>query len=101
MFDSAGSQYLSKSFTTAGNTKKWTWSGWVKRGKIGSMSTIISAQSTVGYIYTELRFNSDDKIRFHQENYATTLIGANTVAVFRDPSAWYHITATYDSVQSP
>jgi len=30
MFDSAGSQYLSKSFTTAGNTKKWTWSGWVK-----------------------------------------------------------------------
>ena len=33
--DEDRASYLSRTVTTAGNRKTFTWSGWVKRGKLG------------------------------------------------------------------
>ena len=35
-FNSADSAHLSRTPGTAGNRTTWTWSGWVKRSKIGN-----------------------------------------------------------------
>ena len=37
-FEDGDSAYLSRTPASAGNTKTWTWSGWVKRGNFGSGS---------------------------------------------------------------
>ena len=96
---SSASGYLNRTFGTPTNALKWTWSGWVKRGILGTNGTLISGV-TSGSVYTELRFNSTDVLRFHQENGATTISQIDTVAVFRDPSAWYHIVLVYDSANA-
>ena len=43
-FQSASTQYLIRTPASAGNRQKWTWSGWVKRGALGT-SYITSAQA--------------------------------------------------------
>ena len=34
MFNSSDSAYISRTPSSASNRKTWTWSGWVKRGKL-------------------------------------------------------------------
>lgn len=70
MFDSASTQYLSRTFTTS---TTWTLSVWVKRANISSAQGILEGG---------LIFNADDTL---------TAFGVTTTAVFRDVSAWYHI----------
>jgi len=98
-FRSSASAYLSRTFGTPTDPLKWTWSSWVKRSNLGSNGTLI-AGVTSGSIYSELRFVSTDILRFHQENGATTVSQIDTVAVFRDPSAWYHVVCVYDSANA-
>lgn len=98
-FRSSVSGYLNRTFSTPTNALKWTWSGWVKRGVLGTNGSLISG-ITSGSIYTELRFNSTDVLRFHQEDGATQVSGFNTTAVYRDPSAWYHVVCIYDSANA-
>ncbi len=96
-FDSSRSEYLSRTLTTAGNQKTWTWSAWVKRGALGSQQMLFdthSANNDAGYFY--IGFPADD-----------TLIVAGwsatwrrTTQVFRDPSAWVHLTVSLDTTLS-
>ena len=71
MFDSASSQYLSRTQTTAGT---WTLSVWVKRGKITAAMGVLEG---AGFL-----FNAGDTI---------TAGALTTTALFRDPSAWVHV----------
>ena len=95
-FRSSASAYLSRTPSVAGNRNTWTWAGWVKRGTLGTNQSIF-----VGYpssaVYAYLQFNSLDQIR-----YSSTGSGANliTTAVYRDPSAWYHVVFSYDDTQA-
>jgi hypothetical protein len=45
-----------------------------------------------------LHFLGTNKLAFYQANATSTVIATN--AVFRDPSAWYHIVLVYDSAQA-
>ncbi|MDP2103579.1 MAG: LamG-like jellyroll fold domain-containing protein, partial [Candidatus Gracilibacteria bacterium] len=96
MFDSASAQYLSKSFTTTGNTKKWTWSGWMKRGKIGTNQRIFYG---AGASPDSLFIDSTDTMRLYFA--AATSYYVVPSQTFRDPSAWYHIVLVVDTNQSP
>jgi hypothetical protein len=81
-FNSADSAYLSRTFGTATSATIYTLSLWVKRGLITGTYRLFGASTT-----TFLTFNSSDQINI-------TLNGtsaATTTAVYRDPSAWYHI----------
>jgi len=85
---SANSAYLNRTSGTPTSQNIYTISFWVKRGKLGATQEILGA----GTVATDagrmdFLFNSDDTI---------TIAGGLTVfrktnAVFRDPSAWYHV----------
>ena len=58
-----GNTRLTRSFS-AGDTAMWTWSGWVKRSKLGSRQIIFSAYNSSTY-YTTMEFTANDEIKFN------------------------------------
>jgi hypothetical protein len=60
----------------------FTWSGWVKRGTLGVTARLFGASTT-----TNFGFNSSDQLLLTLNGTAAV----TTAAVYRDPSAWYHI----------
>ena len=95
---SSASAYLGRTFGTATNNLKWTWSAWVKRGALGANIGLLGA-STDGFStnWFEFYFGTNDTLKFDQRASSTANVNATTTAVFRDPSAWYHIVFVYDS----
>ena len=86
---------LSRTPASAGNRKTWTWSGWVKRGKISANNpSLIGVYSNPTQLF--IAFNSSDKL--FMQDFGTVFI--TTSQVFRDPSAWYHIVISFDSTQA-
>jgi len=98
---SSASAYLNRTLTTPTNNKIWTWSGWVKRGKLGSAQAIIGTtdNNTASGNFGALRFNASDYLEYYEYASAYTLqISSN--GVYRDPSAWYHIVVAIDTTQA-
>ena len=75
-FNDGDSPELSRTYTL---TAPWTLSAWVKRGELTAENLILGASGG------EVHFNADDTLEVE---------GASSTAVFRDPSAWYHIHAS-------
>lgn len=98
-FNSADSSYLNRTPASASNRKTWTWSAWVKRGKIDSsgtqyqLFTVNNANNDTGT--TEI-YISLDTLSFG----AFTVNWRRTTQVFRDPSAWYHLVFSIDTTQA-
>ena len=96
-FRSSASAYLNRTPASAGNRRTWTWSAWVKLGTIAaSNGTLFSAGTTSG---GSTRFY----LRYTGSQFQTGFGSFNldtTVAVFRDPSAWYHIVIAIDTTQA-
>ena len=100
-FDSGDSAHLSKTFSSAGNRRTWTWSGWFKRQKTESMTNILFASYTnsSNRFYIGIQGNSDKLLMFGRVGGSDTLeILSNQV--FRDFGAWYHMVVAIDSTQS-
>ena len=96
-FNRADSPNLTKTPSSSGNLRKWTWSCWVKRSSISNGSqTMFNAGSSAN---NQIRFDSDDTINFYQYNSGYTARLA-TNQKFRDVSAWYHIVAHWDTDNS-
>ena len=95
-FNSSDSAYLSRTPSTAGNRKTWTWAGWVKRSALSSSQTIFAAvqDSNNG---TVLNFTAADQIQLFNYVGGAYAGRRTTTAVYRDPSAWYHIVFVWDS----
>ena len=96
---SSASAYFNRTPASAGNRKTWTWSGWVKRGTLGAVNRIFSADdgsASTDQDYNTLLFNSSDQLQFggNLTNFRIT------TAVYRDPSAWYHIVFVTDTTQA-
>ena len=91
------STYLTRSVSSTGNRKKWTWSGWLKRGNLGAK--YIMSSNNGSNQYSMLQFDSTNVLRYYDytSDYQTQL---KTTRVFRDINSWYHIVFAYDSAQS-
>ena len=61
-FNSADTAYLNRTPSSAGNRKTWTWSGWVKRSKLGAIQYFFGAVPSSS-AYCQFAFNSDDTLR--------------------------------------
>jgi hypothetical protein len=96
-FEDGDSPYLTRTPTTAGNRKTWTWSAWVKRGNLG-LKRLFSA-GTSGSSYIQIRFDTNDEILCSSEQ-PSLVLNLKTTQKFRDPSAWYHIVVVMDTTQS-
>lgn len=99
LFDSASSQYLSRTPSVVGNRKKWTWSGWVKvmPGKQTNLFWVgdIWSNDTLLYIWP-----SSSALTFLNRTAWVADGSKTTSALFRDPSSWYHIILSWDSTNS-
>jgi len=91
------SPYLQRTFS-GGDQQSWTWSGWVKRGSLGQQNLFGTEQdgSNIGRI----EFRSDHKIKVNNKTGNTNGDECQTLAVYRDVSAWYHIVVSFDGSQS-
>ena len=97
-FRQSASAYLTRTYAVAcQDAKKMTFSVWIKRGKLGVLEYIFSGYSAVQF-GAELAFNASDQLEFRPGGTSNDKI--ITSAVFRDPSAWYHIVLQYDSTDA-
>ena len=89
------STYLSRTFQSGGNRKKWTMSMWVKRSAISSSDENMLFQSYVS-TYTYCPIDTNDRLHFQDGNGGTK----TTSMKFRDANAWYHIVVAIDTDNS-
>ena len=82
--------------SVSGSRVKWTWSGWVKRNKIGVEQMLFGSYQSSSY-NTELKFNSSDQIHFADTYNSNTNGRIITTAQFKDTNAWYYIVAIFDN----
>jgi len=96
-FNDGSSDYLNKTYGSAGNRKTWTFSAWFKLSS-GGGNTIFSSY-TDGNNWTDFYFSGTNKFEF--VSYASGyLIHFTSSQVFRDYSAWTHIVLAFDTTQS-
>ena len=94
-FNDGDSPKLGLAFGSGGNTKTWTASCWFKRGIISSRQSFLNVGSS-GSEYMSLYIDSDDKLYWVTES-GGNLYRIGSSALFRDPSAWYHIVFRQDT----
>ena len=97
-FVNSDSANLSRTFGSGGNRRTWTWSGWIKRTKLGTGKYSLFGGSGTNSM---IRFNNDnggDGLRVLDA--ATGGYDLITNRAFRDISAWYHIVVAVDTTQS-
>jgi hypothetical protein len=100
-FRASASAYLSRTPASASNRKTWTWSGWVKRGALSSSTAFgLFGSSSSGLNNAGALYFTSDVIQFQE--YVSGGVGwlVYTSAVFRDPSAWYHVVLAVDTTQA-
>ena len=100
-FRSSASAYLSRTPASAGNRTTWTWSGWVKRGTIGTRQTLFGGGSNATSTdHTYIEFYSSGTILIESYSSSASLFKLETTPVYRDFSAWYHIALAIDTTQA-
>ena len=96
-FRSSASAYLSRTPATAGNSQIFTLSLWVKKGDMAA---------SYGGLYGAGTWATDDDLLMFSGNYirfwARGSLDAELItnAIYRDPSAWYHIIVAVDTTQA-
>jgi hypothetical protein len=96
--NSADSAYFSRTPTSAGDRKIWTWAGWVKRTALGEMFLFDCRSTASANPHIGLKFSTTDQLQC--DYFDGTALGFTTTALFRDLSAWYHIVLAVDNTQS-
>ena len=91
--------YLSKTFASAGDRKKWTWSGWAKRSAVNNTTGLVFYAEPSVTAYTQIGWSGDNfQLNIAYDGSTSAYIRA--AAESRDPSAWAHYMAVYDSANA-
>jgi len=93
-FTPGDSAYLNRTPSSAGNRKRWTWSGWVKRSGTAVRNHLFAVHSSNDNSgYFRLAFQTDGVLIVGL--WSKSIL--TTVAKFRDFSAWYHVVLVLDT----
>tara|TARA_B100001939_G_scaffold277276_1_gene245587 strand:- start:907 stop:3819 length:2913 start_codon:yes stop_codon:yes gene_type:complete len=97
-FNTDDSAYLSKTFSSAGNRKKFTFACWLKRTKLGGRQTLFRTNSS------ELHFSFAESAQGNEDAFFCYGAGGSPYlvsdAVFKDVGGWYHFCIAWDTTQS-
>jgi len=95
-FNDNDSAYLTRTPASAGNRTVWTFSTWAKLGNpvSGFLLSAWAANSDAGFFGITTRSTGELRIQ------AWNTVYRQTSAVYRDPSAWYHIVLAVDTTQA-
>jgi hypothetical protein len=90
-FERSSNEAIETTNAAVGNKKTWTFSAWLKRTELGKDYHCI-----FGAGYTNIHFMDNDRLRavFYD---GSNSYYADTFAMFRDTSAWYHIVVSCDT----
>ena len=98
-FNDNDSAYLSRTPSSAGNRRTFTYSTWIKRGTNGGRQNLFGAGS--GYIQTKiLALEGTDNSQISLNLYTGSNYFITSNQLLRDMSAWYHIVVAVDTTQS-
>jgi len=89
--------YLSRTPSSEGNRKTFTFSTWVKRSKMAGQQTILlgyNGNNNLGY--NALVFKTNSQLALGGWSFDWLV----STAIFRDPSAWYHIVLAVNTPDS-
>jgi hypothetical protein len=95
-FNDGDTPYMARTPSVDGDQRQFTLSTWVKRGTLGTIQGIMSGDQSGAGTIALLRFSAQDTIELVNTGAAAQL---ETAAVYRDPSAWYHIVFAVDTDQ--
>ena len=101
-FDDGSSSKLSKSISSSGNRKTWTWSAWIKRGNIAGANMDLFGTQYTGLAKGGLYIDTSERLYYSQYEAggASNNVGIRTNRVFRDTSAWFHVCLIWDTTDS-
>ena len=93
------STYLSRT-QTSGNSKTFTYSGWLKRGNPTAGERPFFTASSDSNNRSSFMFESGDTLRLYNIDGGSVNVNLITTQLFRDYSAWYHIVLAVDTTQA-
>jgi hypothetical protein len=102
-FNGSSSRMTTAIMGASTNPIKWTWNGWVKRGKLSVAQNIFGNGATTSAqgSLVRLQFLATDTIQFLTRNTSAVVQSQyETVKKFRDTSAFYNIGIIYDAAQT-
>ena len=88
-FNSGDSTKLSRTFSSDNSNANFTVSFWCKRGELAAYNSFIAAQTDASN-YEHWMWYNNDSIG-SSNGVSGTANNNQSTAVFRDPSAWYHV----------
>ncbi len=97
LFDTDNSESLTRTPSSAGNRKTWTFSTWLYRGEHGSNQNILVSNLS-GSNFAEIRLQDDDKFRVYLNN-GGSAGDLKSAQVLRD-IGWYNLIIALDTTQS-
>ena len=100
-FSRGDRSYLKKK-DKAGDRRRWTWSGWIKKTDTTNSQTLFSATGTngaqtPGAIEVRILSGSQLYIAFCESQGTTIQWSAENKAFYRDPAAWQHWVIALDT----
>lgn len=102
-FNSGDSPHLTRTPSSAGNSRTFTLSVWIKRTAFDTDQAIFDAQVSSGNQAT-IRFSdegsSDDEFNIFYYDGSSFVFQVVAFDEFRDPTAWYHFVIAFDTTQS-
>ena len=99
-FNSDESSHLTRTPSGAGNRKTWTWSGWVKRGNLNTSQYIFGTLKSWSTADRHALYTEGDQLKFVLNQSWTNYTWLKTDSLFRDPSAWYHVVAVFNTTET-
>ena len=93
------STYLTRTPSSAGNLKKWTWSAWIKKSLSDGADVGVFGQYVDSNNYFRIRYRSDQRLQVDNYNSGSATFSVILGVEHRDPSGWYHLVVAYDSAQ--
>jgi hypothetical protein len=90
------STYLTKTPSSAGNRKTWTFSAWIKFGKFaGSAGSVLFSAYAHANDNFKISFGDTHQLSMRFYNGSEYQLTLNRL--FRDPNAWYHLVFAVDT----
>ncbi len=94
---SSATAYFNRTPASSTSSSKYTLSMWVKLGAIQDEMLFAAGASTTNQTYIRMYGGGSQAILWETDTSSTTNWAVQTNAVYRDPSAWYHLVFAYDS----
>ena len=100
-FNTPDDAYLTRTPSSAGNRRTWTFSFWFKRSNPGVVEHVFSRGTTAASPWFFSYFDTDNRFKFwFLDNSQSVSSLSETNMTFTDISAWYHLVMRCDTTQA-